>query len=54
MLPTNIGSKQMQNSEKILGIKIDSKSNFKDQRICTKCRCQIKCFDQNARLNEPL
>ena len=27
----NIGTEQLQNSEKLLGIKIDSKLNFKDQ-----------------------
>ena len=50
----NIGAVQMQNSEKLSVIKIDSKLNFKDYigRICTKSPPQIKCFDQSARLNE--
>ena len=50
----NTGTKQMQNSEKLLVIKIDSKLNFKDHigRKCTKCQCQIRWFDQSARLNE--
>ena len=43
----NIGTEQMQNNEKLLGIKIDSELNSKDQigRICTKNQCKIKCFD---------
>ena len=34
----NIGTEQLQNSEKLLGIKIDSKLNFKGQigGICIK------------------
>ena len=34
----NIGTEQLQNSGKLLGIKIDSKLNFKDQigGICIK------------------
>ena len=39
----NIGKEQMQNNEKLLGIKIDSKLDFKDKigRMCTKSHCQI-------------
>ena len=53
-LLANIGTEQILNSKKLLGIKIDFKLNFKDQigRICIKTQCQIKCFDQRARLNE--
>ena len=45
---------QMQNKEKQLGIKIDFKLNFKDHigKVYTKTQCQIKCFDQSARVNE--
>ena len=43
----SIGTKHMQNSEKPLGIKIDSKLNFMGQigKICIKSQCQIQCFD---------
>ena len=46
--------KQMKNSEKRLGIKINSKLTFEDQigRICIKSQCRAKCFDQTTRLNE--
>ena len=45
-VPVNIGTVQMQNSEKLSGIKTDSKLNFKYHigRICPKNQCQIKCF----------
>ena len=44
----------MQNSEKLLGIKIDSKLNFKDKlvRTCIQSQCQIKCFESGDKLNE--
>ena len=50
----NIGTEQMQNSEKLLGIKIDSKLNFKDKlvRTCIQSQCQIKCFESGDKLNE--
>ena len=50
----NIGTEQMQNSEKLLGIKIDSKLNFKDKlvRTCIQSQYQIKCFESGDKLNE--
>ena len=44
----------MQNSEKLLGIKIDSKLNFKDKlvRTCIQSQYQIKCFESGDKLNE--
>ena len=50
----NVGTKQMQNCEKLLGIKINSKLTFKNHivRIYRKSQCQIKYFDQSAGLNE--
>lgn len=45
-------TEKVQNSKKLVTIVIDSKLIFKDHMgiICTKIQCQIKCFEQSARL----
>lgn len=43
----DIDTEQMQGSQKLLGMKIDSKLDFEDHigRICTKKQCEIKWID---------